>query len=159
MLYVIYRMTIIYNPNICIIAKIIFKVEIKKKKIEEIQSNNSCSSVSFVSTPFLLVRTASSDWGSPYAPWMRHKNISVLTQEMSWKLQMQQGKEGNTKVKFWVFGNWLMSMGWTTPNGTLTDFNPYWLVCEELQIGATKLLKMVQIQIWTQEVFLTEYTV
>lgn len=31
MLYVIYRMTIIYNPNIGIIAKIIFKVEIKKK--------------------------------------------------------------------------------------------------------------------------------
>lgn len=54
MLYVIYRMTVIYNPNIGIIAKIIFKVEIKKK-IEEFQSNNSCSSVSFVSTPFLRV--------------------------------------------------------------------------------------------------------
>lgn len=54
MLYVIYRMTIIYNPNIGITAKIIFKVEIKKK-VEEFQSNSSCSSVSFVSTPFLLV--------------------------------------------------------------------------------------------------------
>lgn len=30
MLYVIYRMTVIYNPNTGIIAKIIFKVEIKK---------------------------------------------------------------------------------------------------------------------------------
>lgn len=68
MLYVIYRMTSIYNPNIGITAKIIFKVEIKKKEIEEIQSNKNCSSVSFVSTPFLLVGTASSDRGSPYAP-------------------------------------------------------------------------------------------
>lgn len=31
MLYVIYRMTIIYNPNIGIVAKNIFKIEIKKK--------------------------------------------------------------------------------------------------------------------------------
>lgn len=126
-------MTSIYNPNIGITAKIIFKVEIKKKEIEEIQSNKNCSSVSFVSTPFLLVGTASSDRGSPYAPWMSHEKISVLTQEMSWKVRTQQGKEGNTKAKFGVFGNWLTSVGWTTPNGTLTDLNPYWSVCEELQ--------------------------
>lgn len=43
-------MTVIYNPNTGIIAKIIFKIEIKKKK--EFESNNSCSSVSFVSTHF-----------------------------------------------------------------------------------------------------------
>lgn len=55
-------MTIIYNPNIGIIAKIIFKIEIKKKKKKkQFQSNNSCSSVSFVSTPFLLVCIALSD--------------------------------------------------------------------------------------------------
>lgn len=99
-------MTIIYNPNIGIIAKVIFKVEIKKKN-EEFQSNDSCSSVSFVSTPFLLVCIALSDWSSPYTPWMNHKKISVLTQEMSWKLWTQRGKVGSTEVtlcSFWSAG-------------------------------------------------------
>lgn len=53
-------MTVIYNPNTGIIAKIIFKIEIKKKN-KEFESNNSCSSVSFVSTLFLLVCIALSD--------------------------------------------------------------------------------------------------
>lgn len=52
-------MTVIYNPNTGIVAKIIFKIEIKKKK--SFESNNSCSSVSLVSTPFLLVCIALSD--------------------------------------------------------------------------------------------------
>ncbi len=48
-------MTVIYNPNTGIIAKIIFKIEIKKKKIRSLKATVVCSSVSFVSTPFLLV--------------------------------------------------------------------------------------------------------
>lgn len=90
-------MTVIYNPNTGIIAKIIFKIEIKKKN-KEFESNNSCSSVSFVSTPFPLVCIALSDWISLITPWMSHKNISVLTHEMSWKLRMRRSKEGSTDV-------------------------------------------------------------
>lgn len=53
-------MTIIYNPNNGIVAKIIFKIEIKKKN-KEFESNNSCFSLSFVSTPFPLVCIVLSD--------------------------------------------------------------------------------------------------
>lgn len=42
------------------------------------------------------------------------------------------------------FGVWVMSTGWTILNGTLTDWNLYWLVCGELQTWATERLKRFQ---------------
>lgn len=53
-------MTVIYNPNTGFIAKIIFKIEIKKEN-REFESNNSCSSIPLVSAPFLLVCIGLSD--------------------------------------------------------------------------------------------------
>lgn len=60
-LYVIYRMKSIYNPNIGIIAKIIFNLEMKKNNEFP---NNNCSSVNVVSTPFLLLCVELSDRSS-----------------------------------------------------------------------------------------------
>lgn len=48
-----------------------------------------------------------------------------------------------------------MSMGWTILNGTLTDWNLYWLVSGELQTRATKQLEVFQMDVQTQEECLT----
>lgn len=144
-------MTVIYNPNTGIIAKIIFKIE-TKKKIRSFESNNSCSSVSFVSTPFLLVRIALSDWSSLITPWMNHRNISVPTREMN--ATEKGGQYWRDTLQF--FGVRVMSVGWTILHGTSTDWNLDRLACGELRSWAPERLKMFQTGVQSQEGSLTE---
>lgn len=52
MLYAIYRMTVIYNPNTGIIAKVTFEIELKKNQKESNNNNNNSSLVCFVCDTF-----------------------------------------------------------------------------------------------------------
>lgn len=153
MLYVIYRMTVIYNTNTGIITKIIFKIEIKFLKKKE--SNNSCL-IGFVSTPFPLICITLSDWNSLITPWMNHKNKSV---PMRWA-GSGECSGARRAVLMWHFAIsevGVISIGLDyNLNGTFTDWNLYWIMSGELQTSNTEQLKMFQTDVQSQEQCLTE---
>lgn len=126
MLYVIYRMTIIYNPSTGFIAKIIFKIEIKKinkslkATIVVLQSSVLSAHLSFW---FVLCWVTEAPLLSPNE-WQKY----LLTQEESWRLWMQRSEREVLQWHLEVFGVWVMSTDWTNLNGTMTDSNLYWLV-------------------------------
>lgn len=119
MVCVIYRMTVIYNPNIGIITKIIIISRYKLRKKRSFKATIVVLQSVFFSTPF------------------HHHSLNesqrYLCTDARDELEVANAAEQGEEVLKWhfeVFGVCVMSVSWTILNGTLTDWNLYWLcVC------------------------------
>lgn len=106
MLYAIYRMTVIYKPNTGIIAKVTFKIEIRKNHKE---SNNNSSLVCFVCDTFTSGFVFHWATETPSSlPVTKSRKISRDELEV-----VNETEQRERAVLMWHFAVWLMSVGGT----------------------------------------------
>lgn len=149
MLYVIYRMTTIYNPNIGTIAKIIFKVEIKKERKKR-----------GVSKQRLLFLSRFCQHTFPSGSYCVRLPLHCLNESQKHLGTGERRDElefvGTTGRRGWCRGGvcrvQVMSVGWTILNGTLTDWNLLTGMWRAANPGHEKL-KMFQTDVQMQEVW------
>ncbi len=150
MLYVIYRMTVIYNPNTGIIAKIIFKIEIKKKIRSLKATIVVLQSVLSAHLSFWFVLRWETEAPSSLPEWLTKKSL-LMQEKWAGSCECNGVRRVVLTWHFAVFGVWVMSMGWTILNGTLTDWNLYDLYVESYKPGPQsgwKCFKQMFKQVW-----------